>query len=95
MAKCLKCGSERMKMAFYLWLALGLLIGVFLFLGVSCTPAQRSHCAVCEATGLCRLMGDDPNWRGRPKYGLFDSRGWGDRTTDPLDANSPEANTSH
>ena len=26
-----------------------------------CTPEQRSDCVVCNVTGLCALLGDDPN----------------------------------
>ena len=26
-----------------------------------CTAEQRSDCVVCNVTGLCRLLGDDPN----------------------------------
>lgn len=41
-----------------------------------CTPAQRSDCVVCNVTGLCTLLGDDPNAARakHPAWFLFSPR---------------------
>jgi hypothetical protein len=47
---------------FLLTLSIALvLLGLF-----GCTPQDRSHCGFCKATGLCTLLGDDPNLIRKP-----------------------------
>jgi hypothetical protein len=50
-----------MKAVWWMTLVASALIGLFLLIVPGCTPAQRAKCAVCKATGLCRILGDDPN----------------------------------
>lgn len=44
-----------------------LLVIVLLLLLSACTPKQRANCGFCKATGLCVILGDDPN-AGTPYY---------------------------
>lgn len=62
------CLQEGGDVAFCCWLdcegailkSLIILLLLCSFL-IGCTQDQRADCYVCEKTGLCRLMGDDPN----------------------------------
>jgi len=54
-----------------------------------CTPSQRSDCVVCNVTGLCWLLGDDPNAARakHPAWFLFNPA----PATQPAVSNQPSA----
>jgi hypothetical protein len=56
------------------WIIVTLFIVMLIALG-GCTPEQRFHCAFCKATGLCTLLGDDPNLQ-KPHVDWQDLKTW-------------------
>lgn len=57
-------------------IVLGLLIGLLIFVSSGCTPQDRSHCGFCKLTGLCTLLGDDPNLQRHEVYDWTDPKNW-------------------